>query len=114
MNLNGKTINPGELRTSIALQSRTVAIDGGGFESPTWTTIATVWARWENVHGSEVWAAQSVQATQPATLLIRYRSGLDTTCAVLLGTERYEIVSIDDIQNRHEYIELKVRKMEAG
>jgi hypothetical protein len=33
---------------------------------------------------------------------------------VLKGTNRYEIVSIDDIQERHEYLELKVKKMRSG
>lgn len=114
MILNGKIINPGELRTQITLQQRSVASDGGGFQVPTWSTIATVWARWTNVHGAEVWAAQTVQAEQPATVLIRYVSGLNTTCAVLKGSDQFEIVSIDDIQDRHEYLELKVQRVRSG
>ena len=111
MNLNGKTINPGKMRTQITLKTRTVSVETGGFQTPTWVTLATVWARWTNVHGAEVWTADAVQAKQPATILIRYISGLDTTCAVLLGSELYEIVSIDDIQQRHEYLELKLKRM---
>jgi SPP1 family predicted phage head-tail adaptor len=114
MNLNGKVINPGELRTSITLQQRSATGDVGGFVVPGWSTLATVWARWQNAHGAEVWTAQSVQAEQAATVLIRYRTGLDTTCAVLNGSDQYEIVSIDDIQNRHEYLELKVKRMRSG
>lgn len=114
MNLNGKTINPGDLRTSVTLQSRTVTVGDGGFPVPSWSTITTVWARWTNVHGSEMWAAQAVEAENAATVLIRYQAGLDRTCAVLKGSERFEIVSIDDIQERHEYMELKVKRMEAG
>lgn len=114
MNMNGKISNPGALNTQITLQSRVITSDSGGFPASSGSSAATVWANWENVHGSEVWAAQSVQAVQPATVLIRYRTGIDTTWLVLLGTERYEIVSIDDIQNRHEYLELKLRRLEAG
>ena len=114
MILSGKPINPGELRTSVVLKTRTVSTETGGFQKPTWSTLATVWARWTNVHGQEVWTAESVQALQPATVLIRYRTGLDTTCAVLLGSILYEIVSIDDIQERHEYLELKVKRMGSG
>jgi SPP1 family predicted phage head-tail adaptor len=114
MNLGGKTTNPGELRTAVALQSRTVSSGTGGFQTPTWSTIATVWSKWTNAHGPEVWAAQSVQAEAPATVLIRYYAGLDPTWAVLKGSDRYEIVSVDDIFERHEYMELKVRKMRAG
>ncbi len=114
MILNGKVINPGELRTPVTLQRRSAGSDAGGFQVPTWSPIAAVWARWTNVHGAEVWAAQTVQAEQPATVLIRYLAGLDTTCAILNGSDLFEIVSIDDIQNRHEYLELKVRRARSG
>jgi SPP1 family predicted phage head-tail adaptor len=113
MILNGKPINPGELRTKVTLESRTVSTETG-FQSPAWATIADVWARWTNAHGGEVWQAEAVGAEQPATLLMRYRSGVDTTCAVSLGGVRFEIVSIDDIQERHEYMEIKVRRMKEG
>lgn len=114
MNLNGKTINPGEMRTQVTLQKRTVSVETGGFQVAGWTTIATAWAKWTNVHGSEVWHAQTVQAIEPATVLIRWRSDVDTTCAVLKGSTRYEIVSLDNIQERNEYIELKLRRMGVG
>lgn len=114
MNLNGTPTNPGELRVQITLQSRTSTENSGGFTEPEWSTIATVWAKWQNVHGSEVWAAQMVQANAPATVLIRYLTGLDTTCAVLKGSDQYEIVSVDDIQERHEYLELKVKRVRSG
>jgi SPP1 family predicted phage head-tail adaptor len=114
MILNGKPINPGELRTQITLYSRALTTEAGGFQVPDLEEIAEVWARWTNVHGSEVWAAQSVQAEGPATILIRYRDGLDTTCVVAKGDQLYEIVSIDDIQNRHEYMELKVKLWRPG
>jgi head-tail adaptor len=50
----------------------------------------------------------------PATVLIRYQSDVDTACAVLKGSLRYEIVSIDNIQERSEYLELRVQRMKAG
>jgi SPP1 family predicted phage head-tail adaptor len=114
MNIGERSTNPGEMVTRVTLQSRSNTTAEGGFQVAAWATLATVWAKWTNVHGSEVWAAQSVQAEAPATVLIRYQAGLDTTCAVLKGSDRYEIVSIDDIFNRHEYMELKVRRMESG
>ncbi len=114
MNLNGKVTNPGELRTLISLQQRTITTNDGGFQEPTWTTIGNVYSKWENAHGSEVWAADAAGAEQPATVLIRYNRELDTTCAVLKGSTRFEILSIDDIRERHEYMELKVKRMREG
>ena len=114
MNINGRTTNPGELKTAITLQSRTVSAETGGFQVPAWTTLATVWAKWINVHGSEAWTAASLQIEQPATVTIRYREDVDPTCAVLKGSDRYEIVSMDNIFERGEYLELKVRRMRSG
>jgi SPP1 family predicted phage head-tail adaptor len=108
MNLNGKVTNPGEMRTTVALQNPTLTPDAGGAQVPTWSTFATVKAKWTNVHGSEVWASQAVQAISPATVLIRYHSSVTTSSAVLKGSELYKVVSVDNIQDRNEYMELKV------
>jgi SPP1 family predicted phage head-tail adaptor len=96
------------------LKRRTVTTGTGGFQTPILTTVATVWARWVGVHGSEAWAASSVGASQAATVLIRYIEDMDTTCVVTLDGNNYEITSIDDIQQRHEYLELKVQRMVPG
>jgi SPP1 family predicted phage head-tail adaptor len=113
MNLNGKATNPGELRTPVTLQSPTLTADAGGAQVPGWATLKAVYAKWTNVHGGEVWASQAAQVIEPATVLVRYNASLNSACAVLLGTKRYKIISIDDIQNRHEYQELKVSLMEG-
>lgn len=114
MILRGKVINPGELRTAITLKKRTVTSDTGGFPVQSWSKIADVWAKWTNAHGTEVWTADMAGAKMPATVLIRYRSDIDTTCAVEKGTQMYEIVSIDNIQERNEYLEIKVQRLESG
>ena len=114
MRLGTKITNPGEMRTKISLQSRATVQDAGGFSKPAWTTIASVWSKWINAHGGEALQAQIAQVDAPATVLIRYQSGVDTTCAVLKDSLRYEIISIDNIQERSEYLELKVRRMKAG
>ena len=114
MILRGKVINPGELRTEITLKKRVVTSDAGGFPVQTWEKIADVWARWTNAHGTEVWTADMAGAKMPATVLIRYRSDVDMTCAVEKGSQMYEIFSIDNIQERNEYLEIKVQKLGSG
>ena len=109
MRIGDKVTNPGEMRTSITLQTPTITKATGGAQVVTWTTLATVWAKWTNVHGSEVWQSQAVEAVSPATVLIRYRAGVNTACSILKGTERYEIVSVDNIFEKSEYLELKVK-----
>lgn len=114
MNLGGKTTNPGELRTRITLKRRSVSIETGGFQTPVLTTIAVVWAKWTNAHGQEAWLASSIQAEMPATVLIRFRTDVDQTCVVVKGSTTFEIISLDNIGERGEYIELKVKRLVPG
>lgn len=113
MKIGDRITNPGELRTKVTLLRRSIATDSGGFQTAVMETIANVWAMWENVHGQEVWAA-AVHAQQAATVLVRYRSDLDETCYVRKGSMVYEIVSLDNIRERGEYIELKVKRFVEG
>jgi head-tail adaptor len=134
MNLNGKVTNPGEMRTLVILASRTVTSGTGGFPVPGYSLIGQVWAKWINVHGSEAWAAATAEALQPATVTIRYRSDVAPTCVVIKGGSLvdvvdehgvvtghtisggsvYEIVSLDNIQERGEYLEIKVKRTVSG
>lgn len=114
MRIGSQITNPGELRTTIELDTPTVSSDSGGFQTKSWTKAADVWAKWENVHGYEVWSAQAVNAVAPATVLIRYYSGLNTTWSVVKDGVRYEIVSVDDVGDRHEYMELKVQQVKGA
>jgi len=115
MNLNGRPSNPGELRTLVTLKKRTVTTSTGGFQKPVYdTTIATVYAKWVNAHGSEALSAGTLDAVRTATVTIRYRDDVDESCAVVKGTEVFEIVSMDNIQERNEYLELKVKLPKEG
>lgn len=113
MILNGKPFNPGEMNTSIALQKSTVTKVSGG-NTVTWATQATVWSKWVNAHGSETTAGESLAATRPATVTIRYYSGLDTTWALLKGSERYQVISVDNIRERSEYMEIKAQLIKGS
>ncbi|GAP11747.1 phage head-tail adaptor, putative, SPP1 family [Bellilinea caldifistulae] len=114
MRINDKPINPGELRTPITLKKRTVTTDAGGFKTEVYTNVATVYARWQNAHGREVWTADMAGAIAPATVLIRYLADIDESWVVDKNGEIFEIVSIDNIMERNEYLEIKVKRLKAG
>ena len=113
MILNGKPFNVCEMNTSIALQKSTVVKSAGG-QAVTWATQATVWAKWVNPHGSESVAGESLQAARPATVTIRAYSGLDTSWALLKGAELYQILSVDNIRERSEYMEIKAQLIKGS
>ncbi len=114
MRLNDKVTNPGELRTPIKLGQPSLITQPGGFQRKAYTAVADRLAKWTNVYGAEAWTAESVQATDPATVLIRYHASIDSTWGVQKNGQWYDIVALDDILDRHEYIEMKVKRMVGG
>ncbi len=114
MKIGDRTTNPGELDVWIELYEREVTVQTGGFQIPNLVMLAGVWSKWRNVHGQESWVASSVMAESPATVLIRYRNDLDETCVIKRNGLFFEIVSMDNIEQRNEYIELKIKRWRPG
>jgi SPP1 family predicted phage head-tail adaptor len=114
MIIGNRVINPGEFRTEVTLKRRSATVDPGGFQKQSLTTIAIAWAKWVGVHGSEAWAANSSNALRAATVTIRYRPDIDETCVISVDGDDYDIVSMDDLQHRHEYIEFKLQLIRSG
>lgn len=112
----------GKMRTKIRIQKKQ-KIGEGSFADEAWFDLGNtaetdepkyIWSNWINVHGSEVWAAESVQAQKAATVTIRYRKDVDEQCRIVKDGVIYQIVSIDDIQEYHQWIEMKVRAAVNG
>jgi SPP1 family predicted phage head-tail adaptor len=112
MIIGGRVTNPGDLRTPISLYPKTLATDAGGAQQTgLGEKIADVWAQWKNVHGNEVWASQAIHAVAPATVTIRWRGDVNGDIVLQKGSEYFEVLSLDDIEERHEYLELKVTRI---
>ena len=110
--------SPGEMTTLVRVQYPKTSGTGVN-KTTTWIDIGNtaaddnpnwVYAKWENVHGSEAWIANSVQATSAATVSVWYDFLITQKCRVLDDAGIiYQIVSMDDVRHRHEQIELKVK-----
>lgn len=114
MILNGKVINPGELNTSIVLEERRIEKDASGFPRPVVGRQISVWCRWINAHGRELWQADAAGVNAPATVLIRFQAELDETWRVIYRGKTWEIRSIDNLRERDEWMELKVVRVGAA
>lgn len=116
MRIGDRITNPGELRTLITLQSVTLTKGPGGVQVPSYANLnpATVYAKWSNAHGREVLDAQALKTEAPATVWIRYRADVNTRISILKGAERYQVLSVDNVQERGEYMELKVLLVKGG
>ncbi len=114
MKIGNKITNPGELNQYLAYYKRTVNTGTGGFQEKNLVLIDQAWTRVIGAHGLEAWVAGTTRAIRPMTLLRRYKADIDETTVVKIGNEYFEVRSIDNIQLRNEYLELKVELVKPG
>jgi SPP1 family predicted phage head-tail adaptor len=109
-------ISISDLRTRITFQEPTIAKDAGGAQKTTYANIGTnptVWAQWINDHGQEVITSEAQKSVQSATVRIRHRTDIVETWRVLKGNEAWRIFSIDPVQGRNRWVELRVERVKA-
>ena len=113
---NAYRVNPGEMRTSITLQTPTTTKDAGGAQVTTYANASTnpvVFARWINAHGQELVSSETVKAVQRATVTIRYRTDVQPTWRVLRGGVAWEVISVDPVQDKRRFVELIVERAQG-
>jgi SPP1 family predicted phage head-tail adaptor len=66
--------------------------------------------KWVNAHGTDVFTAMQMQLREPATLTMRYHKDINTKLIVYKGTDAYEVISVDDVEERHAWMEIKVQR----
>lgn len=112
----------GQLRTKIRIQ-KSVTVGTGINKYTAWVDLGNasdadppryILASWINVHGSEAWIVNSVQAQLGATVTIRFRGDVTPACRVLLGNMVYQIVSLDNIRQLGQWLEMKVKASVNG
>ncbi len=121
-----KRFNAGELRTQIIIKALSPGMDADGYPADTLTPLygegVSVGCKWINAHGREVYEAERLNLHEAATLTLRYSPAIHPRCRIWRTDElaaldgksdeaiAYDIISIDDIHNRHELLEIKVKR----
>lgn len=97
------------------VQKQTVK-DSEGFSTETDVVIASVRAYREGRHGSEKWANRA--AFSEATDLFRFRVipgvSVSTDMVIVIGSDRFEITSVEDVKGRGMYIEVLAKRIEPS
>lgn len=101
----------GDLRHRITLQKYIETTDDEGFSTQQWQDIATVWASVENLFGREYWQAAAIQAENTVKFTIRYRKDISSDMRIIFQGQQYEIISLDNIKYKNEYIEIKAKEV---
>lgn len=99
----------GEMRTRVTLLTPSITTDLGGAQKPVYSTGDSVWANVKYAHGAELIQAQAARAEAPVTVIIRYRSDVNSAWGVRINSVDYQISApVNDVEGRHEHLELKV------
>lgn len=118
MKLGGRMTNPGELRTKVTLVVPTLAKDAGGAQVPSWSNFGTspnVYAKIKYAHGPESVNSDAQKISSKMTITIRYRNDVNATHGILLDGELWKFISSpDDIENRHEYLEIQAELVKGS
>ncbi|MBD5098294.1 MAG: head-tail adaptor protein [Clostridiales bacterium] len=116
----------GELRTRIYIHSVSRTTDSEGVSSAKTETSAIghdahgreimYHCKWVNAYGSEVFSAKQLQLRESATLTMRYspKIQIDQLIYKVGDPEPWEIISINDVENRQQWLEVKVGRREAA
>lgn len=112
-----KYANPGELRTPVYFKRIGRGRDGEGYPVEAEVNVfgdgVRCMCKWVNAHGTEVFQSMQLEINKPATITTRYSPKLlDETLIVYKGADKhpYEIISIDDVEERHVWLEIKVQR----
>lgn len=100
----------GRLRHRVELQRATDAIDAYGEQTPTWRTLATVWAAVEPISGREYFLANQVNSEISARITLRHVPGVTLTPKdrVKWGARLFDVQAVIDRDERHRELQLLV------
>ena len=93
---------------------------GQPIENPVDVFGGAVWCKWVTQHGSEVFEDMRTEAVDQATITMHYSPKVNVKQFVtrknkITGEdERYEIVSINDVEDKNQFLEVYVRRNIKG
>ena len=120
-----KFANPGELRTKVYFKSVEHSTDNEAFDEESEVNVfgkdnngndIPARVKWDNAHGTEVFNAMQLKLREPATITMRYSPKINADLIVYKGDDKkpYEIISIDNVEERCRWLEIKVQRKVAA
>ena len=95
-------MNPGDLRTSVVIQQKTVSgQNSSGEDVFTWTTVATMWCQVLPLSGRELESAQQIHAEARFRIRTHYPSVTITRAMrAVIGARVLDILDAEDPGNK--------------
>lgn len=105
-------IDPGELRTELALEACSTLPDGLGGFTEAWTETATLFARIEPVSATSVFGAGQTLESVTHRITLRRRDGVASGMRFARAGRVFDILTVHDPDESGRYLVCKVK--EAG
>lgn len=72
--------------------------------------------KWVNAHGTDAYTSMQLQLREPATITCRYSPSITPDCIIYKAKDPnpYEIISIDNVEERSRWLEIKVQRKVAS
>ena len=101
----------GDLRHPVTLMYPVDEVNEKGRPVKAWRDQATVYAAKADVSGREYYAAQAYHAEDTVTWTLRWRDDVTEEWRVRHGSEVYEIIEVNHLGYRYDFIRLKTRRI---
>lgn len=101
----------GDLRTPFAIQRRTLADDGMGGQTPTWSQIGTGWGACASQSGQEGLDRGSLGTDRGVVMWARYGLGVTEKDRIVMEGNTYNVRKVEDFGMLHRWLRIT---MEAG
>ena len=105
-----RPLNPGELRNQVQITRKDASLNAYNEEVVTWPVFASVWAKIDHLRGREYLDARQATADLTTKITIRYLQGMLPSMRVEFGDQVYEVISVIDVQERHNVMELMCKQ----
>ncbi len=106
-------IDPGELRTELALEACSTVPDGLGGFAGTWTETATLFAGIEPVSADSAFGADQTLESVTHRITLRRRDGVTSGMRFTRKGRAFDILTVHDPDEGGRYLVCKVREVGA-
>lgn len=106
-----KAVTVGDMRERVTLQAATDTTDAIGGLVRSWTDVATVWARVEEMSAREQYHREQIQSSANFAVTIRYRADVTTKNRVIWRGRRFEIVGRPNLDERRRFMRLACEEL---
>ncbi|MEP9371015.1 phage head closure protein [Mesorhizobium sp. KR1-2] len=108
--MRAQFIDPGQMRTELALEACTETPDGLGGHEQAWSEVASVFAMIEPVSAQSVFGAGQMLETVTHRVTVRWREGVASGMRLKKAGRIFDILTVHDPDETGRYLVCRVKE----